>query len=166
MSDAETYLRELRRALPVGYRRRFVAEVRDHFESAVAAEAGHGMPRPEAERLTIERLGPPRAVADQLVADLRSGALGPVGRLSAALTATRLAAVAVLVLAVGVAVAVIDVRSTAKTPTVQRAPESPAVRNGVEIRRIILTLTHAQATKQQWVGVTPVRILRLTQTAP
>ena len=81
MTGTDTYLRELRRALPFGYRRRLVAEVREHFDSAAAAGA--------AEELTIERLGPPRALAGQLLADLRSGALGPAARLSAALTATR-----------------------------------------------------------------------------
>lgn len=39
MSDAEAYLRELRHALPLGCRRRFVAELREHFASAIAAEA-------------------------------------------------------------------------------------------------------------------------------
>src|SRR3954453_13195128 len=100
MSGAETYLRELRRALPIGCRRRFVAEMREHFESAVAAEAARGVGREEAERLTIERLGPAHALADQLLADLRSGALGPAARLSAALTATHIALAAVLVIAV------------------------------------------------------------------
>ena len=178
MTDAETYLRELRRALPVGYRRRFVAEVREHFESAVTAEAEHGVGRRDAERLTIERLGPPRAMASQMLADLRSGALGPVGRLSAALTVTRLVAAAVLVTAVAVAVAVLSVRSTSRTPTVQRASESPAVRNGVEIRRLVLTLANAQGKKQEWYaqpgririhvlpsGVSPVQ-MRVFQSSP
>ena len=66
MTDAETYLRELRRALPVGCRRRFVAEVREHFVSAVAAEGDRGVGRADAERLTIERLGPADALAGQL----------------------------------------------------------------------------------------------------
>lgn len=43
MNEAETYIRELRRALPIGCRRRFVAEVREHFASAVAAEAKRGV---------------------------------------------------------------------------------------------------------------------------
>lgn len=63
MSDAETYLRELRRALPIGCRRRFVAEMREHFASAIAAEADRGVGPAEAERLTIERLGPADALA-------------------------------------------------------------------------------------------------------
>jgi hypothetical protein len=124
-----------------------VAEVREHFESAVAAEATHGVDREEAERLTIERLGPPRALADQLLTDLRSGALGPAARLSAMLTATRVALVAVLVIAVVVGVAVTKVRSSSTSPsprTVQRAPQSGVVRNGVTIRRLIITVGNAQ----------------------
>jgi hypothetical protein len=147
MSGAETYLRELRRALPIGCRRRFAAEIREHFESAVACEAEQGVERDEAERLTIERLGPARALADQLLADLRSGALGPAARLSAALTATRVALAAVLVTAVVAGLAVTKVRSSSTSPptrTVQRAPQSDAVRNGVTIRRLILTLARAQ----------------------
>jgi hypothetical protein len=104
VSDAETYLRELRRALPLGCRRRFVAEMREHFESAVAAEAERGVDRTDAERLTIERLGPADALAAQLLADLHSGALGRIGRLKAALTTTGLAAcgtAAVLAIAAG-----------------------------------------------------------------
>ena len=93
MTDAETYLRELRRALPVGCRRRFVAEVREHFVSAVAAEGDRGVGRADAERLTIERLGPADALAGQLLTDLRAGALGRFGRLSAAVTTPRLVAV-------------------------------------------------------------------------
>ena len=99
MSDAEAYLRELRGALPVGCRRRFVAEVREHFASAIAAEAERGVDRAEAERLTIERLGPAEAMARQLLADLRSGALGRVGRLTAAATTARLVASSAAVIA-------------------------------------------------------------------
>jgi len=147
MSDSTAYLHELRRALPFGCRRRFVAEVREHFESAAAAEATHGVDRQEAERLTIERLGPPRALADQLLTDLRSGALGPVARLSAALTTTRVALGAPLVIAVVVGIAVTKVRSSSTPPsarTVQRAPRSSVVRNGVTIRRVIITVGNAQ----------------------
>jgi hypothetical protein len=147
MTDAETYLRELRRALPVGCRRRFVAEMREHFDSAVAAEAKNGVNRWEAERLTIERLGPAGVLAGQLLADMRSGALGPAARLSAALTATRVVLAATLLVAVAVGVAVTRVRSTATSPpprTVERAPESGVVRNGVLVRRLILTVANAQ----------------------
>lgn len=139
MTDTDTYLRELRRALPLGYRRRLVAEVREHFDSAATAGA--------AEALTIERLGPPRAVADQLLADLRSGALGPAARLSAALTATRLAVAAVLAVAVAAGVGVTKVRSSSSSPpsrTVQRVPEQGVVRNGVTVRRLILTLARSR----------------------
>jgi hypothetical protein len=124
-----------------------VEEVREHFESAVAAEATYGADRQEAERLTIERLGPPRALADQLLTDLRSGALGPAARLSAALTATRVALVALLVIAVVLGVAVTKVRSSSTSPQVrtdQRAPRSGVVRNGVTIRRLIITVGNAQ----------------------
>ncbi|HST14826.1 MAG TPA: hypothetical protein VLJ44_08260 [Gaiellaceae bacterium] len=78
--------------------------MREHFASAIAAEAEHGVERPEAERLTIERLGPAPALAGQLLADLRGGALGRFGRLSAAVTAPRLVALAT-VIAVAVAAA-------------------------------------------------------------
>lgn len=149
MSDADTYLRELRRALPVGCRRRLVAEVREHFESAVSAEARHGVGRQEAERLTAERLGPAQALADQLLTDLRSGALGPVARLSAALTAARVLLAAVLVAAVVAGVAVTRVRSTSTSPpapprAAQAPPRTGVVRNGVLIRRLILTLAVTQ----------------------
>lgn len=145
MSDAEAYLRDLRRALPIGCRRRFVAEVREHFESAVAAEAERGVVRADGERLTIERLGPARVLAEQLLADMRSGVLGPVARLSAALTVTRIALAAVLALAVVVGVAVVSVRSSSKTPppTVQRLPDAGVVHNGVLVRRLVLTLSTA-----------------------
>jgi hypothetical protein len=147
VSGADAYLRELRRALPLGCRRRFVAEMREHFESAVAAEAQNGVERDEAERLTIERLGPARELADQLLADLRSGALGPAARVSAALTATRIVLAAALVGAVVVGIAVTTLRSTSTSPpprTVQRMPQAEVVRNGVPIRRLILTLAKAQ----------------------
>lgn len=167
MSGADAYLRELRRALPLGCRRRFVAEMREHFESAVAAEAQNGVEKDEAERLTIERLGPARELADQLLADLRSGALGPAARVSAALTATRIALAAALLIAVVAAVAVVSVRSSSKAPTAQRAPESPAVRNGVEVRRLVITLMNGQVKQRHFstrqAGTTPARILRLTE---
>ena len=143
MTDAQTYLRELRHALPLGCRRRFVAEVREHFESAVAAEAEHGVDRDEAEQLTIERLGPARELADQLLADLRSGALGSAARLSAALTATRIALAAALAITVVASVAVVNLRSSSKSPTVPRAAESPAVRNGV-VPKLVITLINGQ----------------------
>jgi hypothetical protein len=165
VTDAETYLRELRGALPMGCRRRFVAEVREHFESAVAAETTRE--RAEVERLTIERLGPARALADQLLADLRSGALGPTARLSAALTTTRVVLAGVLAIAVVVGVGLVSVRSSSKTPTVQRNAESPAVRNGMEVRRVILTLMNAQGEKQQsYAQPAGDRVLRLRQTSP
>lgn len=122
MTASEAYLRELRRALPVGCRRRLIREVREHFVSAVAAEAEHGLSKDEAERLTIARLGPAQALADQLLDDLRSGALGRVGRLAVALTATRLAvlaAAAVIAIPVGALLAADCSSSTllAREPT-------------------------------------------------
>jgi hypothetical protein len=167
VTDAETYLRELRRALPMGCRRRFVAEVTEHFESAASAEATRGVERGEADRLTIERLGPAHALAGQLLADLRSGALGPAARLSSALTTTRVVLAGVLAIAAVVGVGLVSVRSSSKAPPVQRAAESPAVRNGVEVRRLILTLTNARGKKQQWYAqaarTTPAQVLRLTE---
>lgn len=137
MNDAERYLHDLRRALPIGCRRRFVAEMREHFASAAAAG--------EEEHLTIERLGPAGALADQLLTDMRRGDLGPAARLSAGLTATRIALAAVLVIAVVVGVAVISVRSSSKTPppTVQRAPDPGVVHNGVLVQKVLYTLSTA-----------------------
>ncbi|MGN6798540.1 MAG: HAAS signaling domain-containing protein [Gaiellaceae bacterium] len=121
MSAAETYLRELRRALPLGTRRRLVAEVREHFASA--ADAG------EAERETIERLGPARVVAAQLVADLRSGALGRTGRLTAAMTIARVAACGVVIALAAVAGALLAGRHAAPVPPMPRttAYSSPTI---------------------------------------
>ena len=127
MNDAETYLRELRRALPVACRRRFVAEVREHFASAIAAEAEHGVGKVEAERLTIERLGPPQALAEQLVADLRSGALGRVGRLTSTLTTPRLIASAAVVTIAIVAGAVFAGRHSSPAPPAPQRTAGPRI---------------------------------------
>jgi len=125
MSDSEAYLRELRRALPVGCRRRLDAEVREHFASAVAAEAKRGVPRAEAERLTVGRLGPAHVLADQLLDDLRSGALGHVGRLAVALTMTRLVALAtVSAIAVVLGVVLVATRWSSAPPAPQRSAVS------------------------------------------
>ena len=171
MSDAETYLRELRRALPVGCRRRFVAEVREHFASAIAAEAENGVERGEAERLTIDRLGPARALAGQLRADLGSGALGRAGRLRASLTTARLgAAVGVIAIALVAGAAFAVTRSS----PAQRGPlrtVSPTVtldpKTG-EVRKIVFAATQAEAkvlltsrnggpVLVQWRAATPPR---------
>ena len=121
MTDAETYLQELRRALPIACRRRFVAEVREHFASAIAAEAERGVGRSEAERLTIDRLGPAHALADQLLADLRGGTLGRLGRLSAAVTTARLVAfVTVLAIAVLAGAVFAGKRSSPAQPVPRR----------------------------------------------
>ena len=91
MSDAETYLRDLRRAaadrLSTPLRR----------GDARAFRVG-GCGRGGARRRTLPRRAaddrtprPGPRLAEQLLADMRSGVLGPVARLSAALTVTRIA---------------------------------------------------------------------------
>ena len=138
MSDSEAYLRELRRALPLGCRRRFVAEVRDHFTSAVVAEAERGGGRFEAERLTIDRLGPAQALADQLRDDLCRGALGRVGRLAVALTMTRLVALAT----VSVIAVVVGVVLVSSPPELQNAAASPVtvVRTDTYVATLVATV--------------------------
>jgi hypothetical protein len=131
----------LRRALPIGCRRRFVAEVREHFASAVAAEAEGGVGRVEAEQLTIERLGPARALADQVLADLRSGALGRRGELAVALTAKRLVAIATLLTIAAVAASVlVGRRSASPPPEPRRATGSPVIRMRKDVATLVLTL--------------------------
>ncbi len=141
MSDSEAYLRELRRALPIWCRRRLVAEVREHFASAIAAEAKRGVGRFQAERLTIDRLGPAQALADQLRDDLRSGALGRVGRLAVALTMTRLVALAT-VSAVAVVVGFVLVSAP---PALQNAVASPGtvVRTNSYVANLVDTVVPA-----------------------
>jgi hypothetical protein len=162
MSDAETYLRELRRALPFGCRRRFLAEVREHFASAIAAEAERGVGRDEAERLTIERLAPAQALAEQLLADLRSGALGRAGRLAAALTITRVVA-GVTVIALGiVAGALFAGKHSTPAPPVPERTARPTLRiypGTGEVRAVIHAVQGATQKHQSsltWV-VTPTR---------
>jgi hypothetical protein len=65
VSAAEQYLEKLRQALPRLQRRRIVAEIRNHMADDVAAEVARGVDPAEAERLTIERLGPPEELASQ-----------------------------------------------------------------------------------------------------
>ena len=170
MTDAETYLRELRRSLPVGCRRRFVAEVREHFASAIAAEAEHGVGRLEAERLTIERLGPAQALAHQLLADLRSGALGRRARLVATLTTARLAAAATVVV-VAVAVAASAVAVGRHSPQASPAPK-PArrlqlildARSG-ELRPLLVTF-RASARRHAGQGPTTWFVRPVTYSTP
>jgi hypothetical protein len=154
MSDTERYLRELRRALPIGCRRRFVAEVREHFASAIAAEAERGVGAAEAERETIERLGPAHALAEQFLADVRGGALGRARRVSVTLTAPRLAACAAAVTVAIVAGAVFAGRhsSPAPPPTPRRtAHSSPTVvldpRTG-RVRMVVYALQGAIRKRQ------------------
>jgi hypothetical protein len=164
VSGAETYLRELRRALPLGCRRRLVAEMREHFVSA--AETG------EPEHLTIERLGPARALAEQLLADMRSGALGRIGRLRAAATTSRLVASASLVVLAIVAGALFAGRQSSPAQPARQRMVSPTVwkldpKTG-EIRAIIFAATkvqekalttsrHGGPVLVQWEAVTPAR---------
>jgi len=170
VTDAETYLRELRRSLPAGCRRRFVAEVREHFASAIAAEAEHGVGRLEAERLTIERLGPAQALAHQLLADLRSGALGRRARLVATLTTARLAAAATVVV-VAVAVAASAVAVGRHSPQASPAPK-PArrlqlildARSG-ELRPLLVTF-RASARRHAGQGPTTWFVRPVTYSTP
>lgn len=137
MSDAESYLQELRQALPVLYRRRLVAEMREHFASAAE--------RREEERVTIERLGPAHVLAEQLVADLRAGSLGPAGRIAAVLTGSRLAlvrtAAATLVIAGLVAGALLSVSHTSRAPS--------AVQRTVALRQVGTLYTRGGAPPAQ-----------------
>jgi len=170
VTDVETYLRELRRSLPAGCRRRFVAEVREHFASAIAAEAEHGVGRLEAERLTIERLGPAQALAHQLLADLRSGALGRRARLVATLTTARLAAAATVVV-VAVAVAASAVAVGRHSPQASPAPK-PArrlqlivdARSG-ELRPLLVTF-RASARRHAGQGPTTWFVRPVTYSTP
>jgi hypothetical protein len=167
VSDSETYLRELRRALPFGCRRRFVAEMREHFASAIAAEAERGVGTAEAERLTIERLGPADALAKQVLADLRSGALGRIGRLKGALTATRvLAGVTVAAIAI-VAGGIFAGTHSARAPSKPQRTSRPTVvhptvtldpRTG-EVRMVVYALQDALRKHQSSItlGLTPVQ---------
>ena len=164
MSDADAYLRELRRALPLGCRRRFVAEVREHFASASAAEGERGVSRVEAERLTIERLGPPQALAEQLLADLRTGALGRRGRLAAALTTARVAALAVVAaIAVVFGAVFAATRSSPAPPPPQRSagPQLVVEPQTGYVRPVLLTLQAAFGKPYATQAVTPIAI-RLT----
>jgi hypothetical protein len=85
VTPTETYLRELRAALPPLplRRRRIVAEVRDHFECAVATERRRGATRPEAERRACARLGPPSHLAAEFAADLRADSSAAASRIAA-----------------------------------------------------------------------------------
>jgi HAAS domain-containing protein len=162
MSESEMYLRELRRALPLGCRRRLVAEVREHFASAVAAEAERGVGIADAERLTIARLGPAEALAKQVLADLRSGALGRAGRVRVGLTATRvLAGVTVATIAVAGG-AIFAGTHSSRAPskrrrTVQLAAAHPTVtldpKTG-EVRMVVYALQDALRAHQRSITLT------------
>lgn len=140
MSDCDSYLEELRKALPVLYRRRFVAEMREHFASA--AERG------EAERETITRLGPADLLADQLVSDLRSGKLGTAGRVAAMVTRSRVAmlgtAAAIVVVGAFLAVGVLSVNHTSHAPSAAQ--------------RAVATIALQQVgTRYTWGGASPTQ---------
>lgn len=164
MSDSEAYLRELRRALPIWCRRRLLAEVREHFALAVAAEAARGVPTVDAEQMTIRRLGPARALADQLLDDLRSGALGRVGRFAVTLTATRLAAfatVAAIAVVLGVGLGV--PRSSSQPPALQRpavsegaAAQAPTAKRAIEARA--RARAAERACREAWTSLVITRI--------
>ena len=68
MNESGRYLRDLRRALPRGQRRKVVAEIRSHLRDGIAAEIAGGLDRAEAERVVLERLGPPERLAAQFPA--------------------------------------------------------------------------------------------------
>jgi hypothetical protein len=143
VNDAAAYLRALRRALPIGSRRRLVAEVREHFASAVTAEAERGVSRAEAERSTAERLGPAEALANQLLSDLRSGRLGLRGRLAAATTAPRLLALTAVIAIAAAAGGLSLGRRSSPPPPAAKLTVSPTVvldpATG-EARPVLLTL--------------------------
>ena len=89
MSASEAYLEELRRALPRRHRRRVVAEIRGHLADGIAAETASGADPEEAERLTIERLGPPERIAAQFG---EGSARRPTGKAAALVAAGGVAA--------------------------------------------------------------------------
>jgi hypothetical protein len=144
VTESTRYLKELRRALPLRLRRRVVAELRQHLRDGIAAEVAGGLGRDEAERLTIERLGPPERVAAQFASD------APAPRARAVLVA----AVAVLVIVTGAVVT--HTRHATKAPTPPSTTyASPRVRTApsglvVLVRQIAARQLHTRA------GGTPV----------
>ena len=93
--------------------------------------------------MTIDRLGPAQVLADQLLDDLRSGALGRVGRLAVALTMTRLVAFAtVSAIAVVVGVVLVATRSSSAPPARQRTAPSPgtAVPIDTDVAALLATI--------------------------
>ena len=115
----------------------------------------------EAERLTIARLGPAQALADQLLADLRSGALGRRGRLAVSLTTARLVAVAVvLVIAIVAGAVLVEGRSSSAPP----AGESTrtVVLTNKDVHALVLTL-QANVQVRYTRGARPA-VLRLAPT--
>jgi hypothetical protein len=73
VSEAEQYLRDLRRALwrhPLR-RRRLLAEVADHLDAAIAAGVAAGDAPERAAREACARVGSPREVARAYAADGR-----------------------------------------------------------------------------------------------
>ena len=93
MSDAGRYLSDLRRALPRGQRRRILTEIRSHLTDGIAAEVARGVDPDEAERLTIERLGPPEQLASQFASTGRRISTARLAALGATVFIVVLAAV-------------------------------------------------------------------------
>lgn len=117
MSESDRYLDELRRALPRGRRRRVVAEIRSHLSEGIAAETANGLDPDEAERVTIERLGPAEQLAAQFTSTRRVGT-----RTFAALAAGALAIVVVGVLGV------VHTQRAPSRPQVARLTTAPPAR--------------------------------------
>ena len=143
MTESKRYVKELRRALPLRLRRRVVAELRQHLRDGIAAEVAGGLAHDEAERLTIERLGPPERVAAQFATD------APAPRARVVLVA----AVAVLVVVALAAGAVVThTQHAKKAPTPSSATyASPRVSSVpstlvVLVRQIAARQLHARAS--------------------
>jgi hypothetical protein len=117
VTESTRYLQELRRALPRRLRRRVVRELRQHFHDGIAAEVAGGLDRDDAERLTIERLGPPERVAAQFAAD------APPAR-----NRTRLVLSAALIVLIALAIA-----ASAVVTHTQHAKPAPAPSTAVYV---------------------------------
>jgi hypothetical protein len=116
VTASERYLDELRRALPRRLRRSVGAEIRAHLADGIAAETANGMDRDEAERLTIDRLGPADRVAAQFAADAPRS-----HRLAALVVAVAVLAIA----AVAAALAVTHTSHATHAPTTRAATPAP-----------------------------------------
>jgi hypothetical protein len=147
VTASKRYLKDLRRALPRGLRRRVVAELRQHLRDGIAAEIAGGLGHDEAERLTIERLGPPERVAAQFASD----APAPRGHVVLVAAVVVLAAIAIAAGAV-----VTHTQHAKKTP-----PASPATYAPPRVSTVassLVVLVRQVAAKQLHTGTsgTPV----------